>query len=163
TGHPPFRADTAMAVLRRGCDDTPRPNPEINPQIPQGLAGPGARPPGQGPPPRLPAPAGGAPPPRRRGDAVPAGAPGRRPPVGARGAAAAGCVGRGGGRGRRRLPVGRLSAVVAVVGVVLAGWLTRGWWLPASSMPTTAPTPVAPSEPWNPRPPLTADELANLP
>jgi WD40 repeat protein len=53
--------------------------------------------------------------------------------------------------------VGRLSAAVAVVGVVLACWLTRDWWLPAPPPPATQP------ESWKPRPPLTADELANLP
>src|SRR5262249_60077973 len=36
--HPPFRADTAMAVLRRVCDDTSRPIREINPEIPEWLA-----------------------------------------------------------------------------------------------------------------------------
>jgi WD40 repeat protein len=38
TGRPPFRAETAMAVLRRVCEDTPRPIREINPDIPDGLA-----------------------------------------------------------------------------------------------------------------------------
>src|SRR5262249_30816777 len=37
TGHPPFRANTAMAVLKRVCDDTPRPIREINPEIPEWL------------------------------------------------------------------------------------------------------------------------------
>jgi WD40 repeat protein len=36
-GHPPFRADKAMAVLRRVCDDAPRPLPEVNADIPQWL------------------------------------------------------------------------------------------------------------------------------
>jgi serine/threonine protein kinase len=39
TGHPPFRADSAMAVLRRVCEDRPRPIQEINPDIPAWLAG----------------------------------------------------------------------------------------------------------------------------
>ncbi len=34
TGHSAFRADGAMAVLRRICEDTPRPINEINPAIP---------------------------------------------------------------------------------------------------------------------------------
>src|SRR5262249_27518964 len=38
TGHAPFRADSAMALLRRVCDDTPRPIREINPAIPEWLA-----------------------------------------------------------------------------------------------------------------------------
>ena len=33
-GHSPFRAETAMGVLRRVSDDTPRPLREINPQVP---------------------------------------------------------------------------------------------------------------------------------
>jgi len=33
-GHSPFRAETAMAVLRRVCEDTPRPLREINPAVP---------------------------------------------------------------------------------------------------------------------------------
>ncbi len=34
TGRSPFRAETAMASLRRVCDETPRPILEINPDIP---------------------------------------------------------------------------------------------------------------------------------
>jgi len=37
TGHAPFRADSAMAVLRRVCDEQPRPIREINPDIPDWL------------------------------------------------------------------------------------------------------------------------------
>lgn len=33
-GHSPFRAETAMGVLRRVCDDTPRPLREANPNVP---------------------------------------------------------------------------------------------------------------------------------
>jgi serine/threonine-protein kinase len=33
-GHPPFRAESAMGVLRRVCDDAPRPLPESNPIVP---------------------------------------------------------------------------------------------------------------------------------
>ncbi len=36
-GHPPFRAETALGVLRRVCDDTPRALREINPQVPDWL------------------------------------------------------------------------------------------------------------------------------
>jgi serine/threonine protein kinase len=38
TGHPPFRAEQAMAVLNRICHDRPRPVAQINPQIPDELA-----------------------------------------------------------------------------------------------------------------------------
>jgi Tol biopolymer transport system component/serine/threonine protein kinase len=37
-GRPPFRAESTMAVLRRICEDTPRPLTEINPDIPTWLA-----------------------------------------------------------------------------------------------------------------------------
>src|SRR5262249_18469167 len=68
------------------------------------------------------------------------------------------------GPGKRLLTAGRVSAAVAALGVVLAGWFTRGWWLPAPAAPATDPAPVtAQPEPWKPRPPLSADELANLP
>jgi serine/threonine protein kinase len=38
TGHPPFRAEQAMAVLHRICHDQPRPVRQINPSIPDELA-----------------------------------------------------------------------------------------------------------------------------
>ena len=38
TGRSPFRASTTLAVLRRVCDDTPRPIREVNPEIPDWLA-----------------------------------------------------------------------------------------------------------------------------
>jgi serine/threonine protein kinase len=37
TGRPPFRAANMMAVLRRVCDDTPRPIREIIPEVPAGF------------------------------------------------------------------------------------------------------------------------------
>ena len=36
-GHSPFRAESAMGVLRRVCDETPRPLREINPHVPEWL------------------------------------------------------------------------------------------------------------------------------
>jgi serine/threonine-protein kinase len=38
TGHPPFRAESALAVVRRVCDDEPRPIREVNPDVPDWLA-----------------------------------------------------------------------------------------------------------------------------
>jgi serine/threonine-protein kinase len=38
TGHPPFRADSTPAVLRRVCEDRPRPLRDVNPDIPDWLA-----------------------------------------------------------------------------------------------------------------------------
>ncbi len=37
TGRPPFRAETTFAVLRRICEDTPRPLRETNPDVPDWL------------------------------------------------------------------------------------------------------------------------------
>lgn len=37
-GHSPFRAETTLAVIRRICEDRPRPIRDINPEIPQWLA-----------------------------------------------------------------------------------------------------------------------------
>lgn len=37
TGRPAFRADTTIAVIRRVCDDSPRPIEELNPEIPDWL------------------------------------------------------------------------------------------------------------------------------
>ena len=37
TGRPPFRADSTVAILRRVCEDTPRPLSEINSEIPDWL------------------------------------------------------------------------------------------------------------------------------
>ena len=36
-GRPPFRAETTLAVLKRVCEDTPRPLREVNPDIPDWL------------------------------------------------------------------------------------------------------------------------------
>jgi len=38
TGRPPFRASNTMAVLKRVCEETPRPIREVNPDIPDWLA-----------------------------------------------------------------------------------------------------------------------------
>ena len=37
TGRPPFRGDNGLAVLKRVCDDTPRPIREVNPDISESL------------------------------------------------------------------------------------------------------------------------------
>ncbi len=38
TGRPPFRASSSLAVLRRVCEEEPRPVREVNPEIPEWLA-----------------------------------------------------------------------------------------------------------------------------
>src|SRR5262245_38903676 len=37
-GHPPFRAGSTLAVLKRVCEDTPRPLGEVNPAVPDWLS-----------------------------------------------------------------------------------------------------------------------------
>lgn len=39
TGRPPFRSSTMIGVIRRVCDDSPRPIREINPDVPDWLCG----------------------------------------------------------------------------------------------------------------------------
>src|SRR5262249_34587635 len=188
--HPPFRADTAMAVLRRVCDDTSRPIREINPEIPEWMAAVVAKLQAKDPGQRFATAAEVAALLSRRLTQLQTGAEvsdsgtaatrlaGPRPRPGARlltggrvaavgavvaGPGGTGAVGPGRGPGRRLFPAGRLAAVVAGVGVVLAGWLPRGWWLPAPPPATDAAPVAAQPEAWKPRPPLLADELANLP
>jgi WD40 repeat protein len=36
-GHPPFQGDTSLAVLKRVCDETPRPLRDVNPELPEWL------------------------------------------------------------------------------------------------------------------------------
>jgi serine/threonine protein kinase len=38
TGSPPFRGDSSLAVLRKVCEDTPRPVRDSNPEVPEWLA-----------------------------------------------------------------------------------------------------------------------------
>ncbi len=39
TGQPPFRGESVLAVLRRVCDETPRPVRRLNPEVPSWLEG----------------------------------------------------------------------------------------------------------------------------
>src|SRR5206468_237440 len=38
-GRPPFRAGGTLAVLKRVCEEAPRPLPEVNPEVPDWLVG----------------------------------------------------------------------------------------------------------------------------
>src|SRR5262249_3776222 len=158
TGRPPFRAGTSMAVLRRVCEDTPRPIREINPDIPEWLATVvaklQAKDPGQ----------------RFATAAEVAGLLSRRLTQSQTGAdvtsLVAPAVKPSGLRPKpsRFLRGGRLSvAGVVLVGLFLAAWFTRDWWL-TTTPPVSGSAPTAPpTEPWQPRPPLTLEELASLP
>src|SRR5262249_16841153 len=136
--HPPFRADTAMAVLRRVCDDTSRPIREINPEIPEWLAAVVARLQAKDPGQRFATAAEVAVLLSRRltqlqtGTEVsdtgpPATRPARPRP----------------GPGKRLLTAGRLAAAVAGGGVVLAGRLTPGRGRAAGGGPAAGRRPRA--------------------
>jgi WD40 repeat protein len=159
-GHPPFRAGSTMAVLKRVCDETPRPLREINPEVPDWLAAIIARLHAKNPTERYQSAAEVAELLGRRlahlqqpsesltsceleapvkGHEVEAPAKGHKPEAPAR---------------RNRFLSLALAACVAVLiavgGIVLYGifWGTQ-----------TAPE----APPWKPRPPLTLEELAKLP
>jgi WD40 repeat protein len=158
TGHPPFRADTAMAVLRRVCDDTPRPIRDSNPDVPEWLEALIARLLAKDPAARFATAQEVATLLSRGLTQVQAGAevtdlglPVATPPD------------QRALPGKRFFTAGRLSvAGVVLVGVLTAGWFTRGWWLPAPTPQTTDRSAGQP-QPWKPRPPLRADELEKLP
>src|SRR5262245_4654702 len=148
TGHAPFRADTAPAVLRRVCDDTPRPIRDSNPDVPEWLEALIARLLAKDPTARFATAQEVAALLSRGLKQVQAGAE-----VTDLGLPVVTSPAQRALPGKRFFTAGRLSvAGVVIVGVLAVGWFTRGWWLPA-------PTP----QPWKPRPPLTADELAKLP
>ena len=115
TGRPPFRAGSTMAVLKRVCEDTPRPIREINPEIPDWLAAIDRQAARQGPGRALPV--GG----RGRRAAGPASGPCATPVGGGPGALPARKRGREGGAASRR---GRRWAVAAAVVVCLLGGLS---------------------------------------
>jgi hypothetical protein len=136
TGHPPFRAETAMAVLRRVCDDPPRPIREINPELPEWLAAVVAKLHAKDPGQRFATAAEVAALLSRRLTQLQTGAEVSDP-----GSPVVWPAGPRPRPGKWLLTAGRLSAAVAVLGVVLAGWLTRGWWLPAPPPPPAAALP----------------------
>lgn len=149
TGHPPFRASTTMAVLKRVCEDTPRPIRESNPDIPEWfvtvVAKLQAKEPGQ----------------RFATAAEVVGLLSRcltQLQMGADITSLEALAAKPSGakpRPSKRFLTGRRLSVAGVllVGVllVLAGWFTRHWWLTAAASS------------WRPRAPLTPEELAALP
>jgi hypothetical protein len=156
-GHAPFRAETTMAVLRRVCDDTPRPLREVNPDIPDWLAAIIARLHAKDPAGRfrsaaevaellgkylahLQQPGNGSLPVRfefgvPKSQAAPT-------------------------RGRRVAAV--LLLAVAVLGVSVALYRVVGQREKAKQ-PEASDGTAQEAPPWRPRPPLTAQELAKLP
>src|SRR5262245_63625972 len=154
-GHPPFRAETPLAVLMRVCGEAPRPLRDVNPAVPAWLEAIVARLHSKGPAGRFATAeevatalsyrlaevqAGAATPPTEMLEKV---APRRAP-----------------GRGRRTI------ALVAALGALVAlGVGAAWWWLEgrgARSPEGPGPPPTA-EQAWQPRPPLTEAELARLP
>lgn len=143
TGRPPFRASTTMAVLKRVCEDPPRPIRDINTDIPEWLvtvvAKLQAKDPGQ----------------RFATAAEVVGVLSRcltQSQMGADvtslGSLTAKLSGAQPKPSNRFLSGGRLwVAGVMVVGVLLAAWLTRSWWLTATPPITDSGPIAAPAKP----------------
>src|SRR5262249_22580392 len=159
-GHPPFRADSAMAVLRRVCDDPPPPLRGSNPAVPVARRAP-----------RVAALQAKKPAARFASAAEVATllsehlarlqTGGKTAPVGP----AATPPGRQPTRARRLRRVGVLvGAGVVVAGMLAGGWFLRSAWLgDETANRQTSGQPEAPGRPeprpWQPAPPPTAEEL----
>jgi WD40 repeat protein/serine/threonine protein kinase len=145
-GHPPFRASSTMAVLKRVCDDTPRPLREVNQEVPDYLAAIIARLHVKSPAERY------------QSAAEVAELLGRHlahlqqpgsglPPV-----------------AQVSKPAKRNLAAVLLLAIAVLGVSLAYWALKPGSKPTTAETPNGPAlEAPRTRPPLTPEELAKRP
>ena len=157
TGHPPFRAGTQMAILKRVCDETPRPIREINPDIPEWLAAIIAKLQAKEPSQRFETAAevvhllSGKLARLQAGmDVADAGSP-----VGTSSEPRA-------ERRNRHFRAGRL-AVAGVAAIALAAaWFTRDRWRPVPAAPSGKPAPRS-AQGWTPTPALPADLLAKRP
>jgi WD40 repeat protein len=155
-GHPPFRAESSIAVLKRVCEETPRPLRNVNPDIPEWLEA-------------LIAQLQAKDPAQRFASAAEVAAllsrslaqlqSGEATSVTLKALAAQNRA----RRGRRRHAL-TATAVLVVVAVVVA--VGVGWWLHARDNDRKA-NPQSPqgagAQAWQPRPPLTQEELAKLP
>src|SRR5262249_35178733 len=162
-GPPPFRAENTLAVLRRVCDDTPRPIRESNPATPAALEAAVARLLAKDPAARFQSAAEVAGVLSRLLAEVHAG----RNPADPQPAPEPVVSGRGGtpSASRRSFRWLRWPALgLLLAGTLLAGW---AWWKNRPGWPpggngeerTPSPAPAA----WKPRPPLSPEELARLP
>jgi WD40 repeat protein len=154
TGRPPFRASTAMAVLKRVCEDTPRPIREVNPDIPASLEAIVAKLHAKDPAQRFQSAAEVA---DLLGQHL---AHVQQPGVVPRPVTVAFP-----GRARRRGPLLAAAAIVlALVGTLTTVVILRPWEAgPAISPIGGGKGSEASATPFVPRPPLTAEELARLP
>jgi WD40 repeat protein len=153
TGRPPFRAESTMAVLKRVCEDTPRPIREVNPDIPDWLCAIVAKLHAKDPAQRF-----------QTAQEV-AGLLGQhlahlqQPDVAPRPATVE--VPR---RGRRRAPVLAAAAVVLIAAGALTAYLVLRRGGPGASAPGVADQKDQQGTgPFVPRRPRTAGELAKLP
>jgi WD40 repeat protein len=146
TGRPPFRAAGAMAILKRVCEDAPRPIREIIPEVPVWLCDLIARLHAKDPADRFQSA-------REVVDLLHR----YQTELEAHGkvvAATPDPVRANRSRGARLA-----AAVVAVFLIAILVFALPRWFPPGSGEPGNDPPRVAP---WRPRPPLTADELARM-
>jgi WD40 repeat protein/serine/threonine protein kinase len=162
-GHPPFRAGSTMAVLKRVCADTPRPLREVNPEVPDWLAAVIARLHAKSPAERYQSAAevaelfG-----RHLAHLQQPGIKPSDPPTSViepRGQRSGGS----GPSGKAASSARRLAACTALlaVGCVAFYWI---FWRPQEAQTPNGANGMAQEvQSWKPRPPLTLEELAKLP
>jgi serine/threonine protein kinase/WD40 repeat protein len=146
TGRPPFRADGTMAILRRVCEDTPRPIREIIPEAPVWLCDLITRLHAKDPAERFPS---------------------AREVVNLLQRYQADLEAHGKvlsaptdpARSKRSRGIQLAAAVAAVLLIGVLAFTLPRWFPPGSGEPRNDSPNV---EPWRPRPPLTADELARM-
>jgi WD40 repeat protein len=157
-GHAPFRAETTMGVLRRICEDTPRPVGEVNADVPDWLEAILARLHAKNPADRF------------QSAAEVADLLGRHLAHLQQPGVVAPRVRNEGGAAKPQLPRARgrrVAAVLVLLAVAVLGvsavvyqllWRTNEVKTPDTSNGAAQEAP-----PWKPRPPLTLEELAKLP
>jgi WD40 repeat protein/serine/threonine protein kinase len=161
-GHAPFRAETTMAVLRRVCDDTPRPLREVNPDTPDWLEDIIARLHAKSPADRFQTAAEVA-------DLLSRHLAHLQQPGMESSELGRQCSEpRGGAEGPPRKTAHSAQRVVACAALVLmmfGGSVALYWtyWRDEAKAPSGAIATAHEASPWQPRPRLTPEELSNLP
>jgi WD40 repeat protein len=155
TGHAPFRADTTMAVLKRLCDDAPRPVREANPEMPDWLEAIVGRLLAKDPADRFQKAAEVADLLSRHLAHL------QQPGVAAR---PVGDVSTVPGQQARWKRGPRIATILLLLlGVAVLGGGAAAYWLLWGSSGDKAPEGAQETAPWKPRPPLTASQLARMP